>query len=154
MTFAPGHAKVGGRKKGVQPKAELARLERLRELAEKLTAGSGSFNGDASALLTAVYKSPELPLALRLDCAKAIMAFERPRLSQVDVTYRSVDRMTDENFFRAWDNVARFLAERGRPKLLEATAGAAPVPTDGTTGMDNRQDSDVTDKAAIAAASH
>jgi hypothetical protein len=44
------------------------------------------------------------------------------RLSNIEMTTRSLDKMTDEDFFRAWDSVARFLAERGRPKLLEATA--------------------------------
>jgi hypothetical protein len=109
---------------GVPPKAELARLERLREAAKKLTAGSGSFNGDAGALLTAVYKAPEIDLAIRLDCAKAVMAFERPRLSQVDVTHRSLDRMSDEDFFRAWDKMEAFLEQHGRPRLLEMTAGS------------------------------
>jgi hypothetical protein len=125
MVFAPGHAKVGGRKKGVPPKAERAKAERLREAAKNLAVGSGTFNGDGYALLTAVYKTPEIDLAVRLDCAKAVMAFERPRLSQVDVTHRSLDRMTDEDFFRAWDSVASFLAQHGRPKLLEATSGSS-----------------------------
>jgi hypothetical protein len=63
-------------------------------------------------------------VALRMDAAKTAIAYERPRLSNVEMTTRSLDRLTDEDFFRAWDSVARFLAERGRPKLLEMTAGS------------------------------
>jgi hypothetical protein len=89
------------------------------------------FAGDGYALLQLVYKDTEMPLSVRLSCARDAMAYERPRLSNIEMTHRSLDRMTDEDFFRAWDSVARFLAERGRPKLLEATADTISDRTSG-----------------------
>jgi hypothetical protein len=63
-----------------------------------------------------------LPLAVRLDAAKTAIAYERARLAHVAMTTRSLDSLSDEEFFRAWDSVATFLAQHGRPKLLEAAA--------------------------------
>jgi hypothetical protein len=42
--------------------------------------GSRPFKGDAHAFLMMVYKDPSLPLALRLDAAKAAIPFEKPAL--------------------------------------------------------------------------
>jgi hypothetical protein len=42
--------------------------------------------------------------------------------ADLPMTTRSLDSLSDEEFFRAWDSVAAFLAQHGRPKLLEATA--------------------------------
>jgi hypothetical protein len=121
---APGQAKTGGRKAGT-PNKKTAALKQA--VVEAVGALPDAFEGDSYAFLATVYKNQALPLGVRLDAAKTAIAYERPRLSNVEMTTRSLDRMTDEDFFRAWDSVARFLAERGRPKLLEATAGAAPV---------------------------
>jgi hypothetical protein len=82
------------------------------------------FEGDGYAFLATIYKDKQQPIGVRMDAAKTAIAYERPRLSNVEMTTRSLDRLTDEDFFRAWDSVARFLAERGRPKLLEMTAGS------------------------------
>jgi hypothetical protein len=41
--------------------------------------------GDAHALLIRVYKDPAQPLALRIDCAKAALPYEKPRLASVEV---------------------------------------------------------------------
>lgn len=46
--------------------------------------GLQAFEGDAHALLMLVYKNTEHPLPLRLDAAKAAIAFEKPRLATVD----------------------------------------------------------------------
>jgi hypothetical protein len=97
----------------------------VQEVIGRLQAGSGTFAGDGYALLAAVYKSEGFDLHVRLDAAKAAMAYERPRLSNVEMTTRSLDKMTDEEFFRAWDSVAAFLEQHGRPLLLES-AEAAP----------------------------
>jgi hypothetical protein len=80
-----------------------------------------AFEGDSYAFLATVYKNQALPLGVRLDAARTAIAYERPRLSNVEMTTRSLDRLTDEEFFRAWDSVATFLAQHGRPALLEAT---------------------------------
>jgi len=42
------------------------------------------------------------PIGLRLDTTKAAIAYERPRLSQVAMTTRSLDQMSGEEFFRVW----------------------------------------------------
>jgi hypothetical protein len=91
------------------------------------------FEGDAYALAAVIYKNQALPLQTRMAAMAAAMPYERPLLSQVDMTHRSLDRMTDEEFFRAWDSVATFLAQNGRPKLLEATAGSPPDATERDT---------------------
>jgi hypothetical protein len=41
--------------------------------------------GDAHALLIRVYKDPAQPLALRVDCAKAALPYEKRRLARVEV---------------------------------------------------------------------
>jgi hypothetical protein len=82
------------------------------------------FEGDGYALLAMVYKDKDQPLSVRLSAAGMAMPYERPRLSNVEMTTRSLDKMSDEEFFRAWDSVARFLEQHGRPQLLEG-AGAA-----------------------------
>ena len=43
-----------------------------------------AFQGDAHALLMAVYKDTTLPLQIRLDAAKAAIAYEKPRLAAVE----------------------------------------------------------------------
>jgi hypothetical protein len=39
---------------------------------------SNVFEGDAHALRVMIYKDPALPLAIRLDTAKAAIPFEKP----------------------------------------------------------------------------
>jgi hypothetical protein len=43
--------------------------------------GKNAFEGDAHALLVTIYKDPTHPIDLRLDAAKAAIAFEKPRLA-------------------------------------------------------------------------
>jgi hypothetical protein len=53
--------------------------------------GSRPFKGDAHAFLMMVYKDPSLPLALRLDAAKAAITFEKPALVATYSCSRAVD---------------------------------------------------------------
>jgi hypothetical protein len=78
--------KTGGRQPGTKNKRTLARERAQAETAVKITAalGANAFDGDAHALLTAIYKNPEQPIALRLDAAKAAIGYEKPRLAAVD----------------------------------------------------------------------
>jgi hypothetical protein len=78
------------------------------------------FEGDSYAFLATLYKNTELPLHVRLSAATTAIAYERPRLANVAMTTRSLDQLSDEEFFRAWDGLATFLAQHGRPLLLEA----------------------------------
>jgi hypothetical protein len=114
-----GQAKTGGRKAGT-PNKKTAALKQA--VVEAVGALPDAFEGDSYAFLATVYKNQALPLGVRLDAAKTAIAYERPRLANVAMTTRSLDQLSDEEFFRAWDSVAAFLAQHGRPKLLEATA--------------------------------
>src|ERR1700746_2450994 len=116
---APGQAKTGGRKAGT-PNKKTAALKQA--VVEAVGALPDAFEGHSYAFLATVYKNQALPLGVRLDAAKTAIAYERARLAHVAMTTRSLDQLSDEEFFRAWDTVARFLAERGRPRLLELTA--------------------------------
>jgi hypothetical protein len=119
MPFQRGQAKIGGRKKGTPNKRTAA----VREAGDRAIAQmKDPFEGDGYALLAMIYKDRYQPLSVRMSAANMAVPYERPRLSNVEMTTRSLDRMTDEEFFRAWESVARFLAQHGRPKLLDATA--------------------------------
>jgi hypothetical protein len=66
-----------------------------------------------------------------MDAAKTAVAYERARLANVAMTTRSLDQMSDEEFFRAWD----LLEQYGRPQLLEAApADASPDAAGRDTG--------------------
>src|SRR5262245_13538295 len=104
---APGQAKTGGRKAGT-PNKKTAALKQA--VVEAVGALSDAFEGDSYAFLATVYKNQALPLGVRLDAAKTAIAYERARLSQIAMTTRSVDQLSDEEFFRAIDRLDAFLA--------------------------------------------
>jgi hypothetical protein len=88
---AGGGARAGaGRKTGVPN--EKTRV--LRAAGDKAIAQMKEpFEGDGYALLAMVYKDKDQPLSVRLSAAGMAMPYERPRLSQVDMTHRyGVDR--------------------------------------------------------------
>ena len=72
------------------------RARRRRPTASRITEALGvdAFDGDAHALLVAIYKDPAQPIALRLDAAKAAISFEKPRLAALKADVSS--RMTLE----------------------------------------------------------
>jgi hypothetical protein len=67
-----------------------AAAQQIKEASE--AAGLPAFEGDAHARLMAVYKSsdPDIPLALKVDAAKAAIRYEKPALSSIDATITSV----------------------------------------------------------------
>jgi hypothetical protein len=73
-----------------------------------------------------------------LMAAKTAIAYERARLAHVAMTTRSLDSLSDEEFFRAWDGLVEFLAQHGRPLLLESAdvdaADASPDAAGRDTG--------------------
>ena len=76
--MAPGF-KTGGRVKGSRNKAVVAREAAMAEAAKLLSASDGDkFDGDAHALLKAVYQNPVFPISLRNDAAKAALRIESP----------------------------------------------------------------------------
>ena len=108
MTFVLGQPRPAnaGRKKGTPNK----RTQVLKAAGEFAIAQlKEPFEGDGYALLALVYKNQDMPLSTRMSAASMAIPYECPRLSQVDMTTRSLDRMTDEEFFRAWDKMEKFL---------------------------------------------
>jgi hypothetical protein len=90
--MARGGARPGaGRKAGTKNKRTVAVEQKVAETARKLeTVLPGAFEGDAHALLMAVYKDPSHEWPLRVDAAKAAIKFEKPALSSVDGTGEAV----------------------------------------------------------------
>jgi len=78
--------KTGGRKRGTPNKRTVARERAVTVAARKITAALGhdAFQGDAHALLMAVYKDPHQPAELRIDAARAAIGYEKPRLAAVE----------------------------------------------------------------------
>ena len=89
----------GGRQKGTPNKRTQSRELAIVEASRKIEAavGEGAFKGDAHALLVAVYKDPSHEWELRLDAAKAAVAYEKPRLasSVLEVKNPLADLSTD-----------------------------------------------------------
>lgn len=56
---------------------------------------SNAFQGDAHALLVAVYKDPSVPLELRVDAAKKAVHFEKPALANTTVNATVRRNITD-----------------------------------------------------------
>jgi hypothetical protein len=102
MTDRPkGRPKTGGRKRGTPNKWTVARERAVAGAARKITAalGDDAFQGDAHALLMAVYKDPRQPVQLRLEAARAAIAYEKPRLAAVEAKVEG--RMTLEQLVLA-----------------------------------------------------
>jgi hypothetical protein len=75
----PGERR-GGRTAGVPNKRSDDFQAAIQEKAKKLEAlVPGAFEGDAHALLMAVYKDPDHEWPLRVDAAKAAIRYEKPR---------------------------------------------------------------------------
>jgi hypothetical protein len=118
-----GARKGAGRKAGQKSEKTLQREAATRAVVEQAVGElPEAFEGDSYAFLALVYKDMRLPFGLRT--AKTAIAYERPRLANVAMTTRSLDQLSDEEFFRAWDDVTTFLAQHGRPRLLEMSAGS------------------------------
>lgn len=81
-----GRRSGAGRPKGAKSTRTKEREEALSKAAEQIASvlGENAFQGDAHALLMAVYKNQDLPLKARLDAAIAAIGYEKPRLSSVD----------------------------------------------------------------------
>jgi hypothetical protein len=74
-----------GRPKGARNKRTKAREAAVKRVAKMIEAAiPEAFQGDGHALLMSVYKDPSIDLAVRIECAKAALPFEKPRLSPVE----------------------------------------------------------------------
>src|SRR5690348_10261439 len=78
--------KTGGRKPGSKNRRtkdlEAATAETVSKIEEAL---GDPFDGDAHALLVALYKDKTRPVELRLEAAKAAIRFEKPALAAQSV---------------------------------------------------------------------
>lgn len=85
--FRPGSGRPKGTHTGAQLKSRLSpELQARAAEAVKLANGDGAtFKGDAYALLAWIYRSEDLPITLRMRAAETAIAYERPRLAQVEV---------------------------------------------------------------------
>jgi hypothetical protein len=82
----PGERR-GGRKKGSSNKRTEQRLAAMQEAVKKIEAAlPDAFEGDSHALLASIYKDPSQPIQLRMDAAKAAIAYERPRLAATELS--------------------------------------------------------------------
>lgn len=89
--------KPRGRPKGAKNQHTLDREEHIAAAAVAVEdALPDAFKGDAHALLMLVYKNTANELQVRLDAAKAAIAYEKPRLSS---TTASIEGHFD---IRAW----------------------------------------------------
>lgn len=80
----PGERR-GGRQKGTPNKRRKAVEEALEEAAIIIGESiPNRFQGDAHALLLAVYSDPRVKLSTRIDAAKAAAPYEKPRLATVE----------------------------------------------------------------------
>ena len=86
-----GHRAGSGRPKGTHTGAQLkSRLSpgqqsRATEAVRLANGDGATFDGDAYALLSFIYRSVDLPLSLRMRAAETAIAYERPKLAHVEV---------------------------------------------------------------------
>jgi len=79
-----------GRPAGARNKRTEERQQRLADLSDKLSETlPDCFEGDAHALLMAVYKDKSLDLETRIDAAKAAIRYETPALSTIDAKLKA-----------------------------------------------------------------
>lgn len=91
--------KTGGKIKGTKNRrtkeAEAAAAEAAAKIEGAL--GEAAFEGDAHALLMAVYKDAKQPLAARIEAAGKAIKFEKPALASIESknenTHRFVARV-------------------------------------------------------------
>lgn len=78
--------KTGGRKKGTPNRITVERQAAVDHASEQIgeALGPASFEGDAHAMLMAVYKDARQPLVLRIDAAGKAIGYEKPKLSSVN----------------------------------------------------------------------
>jgi hypothetical protein len=79
-----GERKGAGRPMGRKNDRTEARELAMKDAAARISAAiPGAFEGDAHALLVAVYKDPRYDIELRVDAAKAAIRFEKPSLASI-----------------------------------------------------------------------
>jgi hypothetical protein len=99
-----------GRPRGARNKRTEQSLEAMKATADQLAQVlPGCFEGDAHALLMAVYKDERQDLAIRLDAAGKAIGYEKPRLAAVTADVKADVDATHTHKLQAADEVARRL---------------------------------------------
>lgn len=82
-----GGSRAGaGRPSGARSKRTAEREAAVKEVAERLSeVMPGAFQGDAHALLMAVYKDPSQEVKVRVSAAVAAIRYEKPALASVEM---------------------------------------------------------------------
>jgi hypothetical protein len=79
--------KPRGRPVGAKNQKTVLREAKMQEAAQMISeAIDGAFEGDSHALLMTVYKDPRQPWNIRVDAAKAALAYEKPRLAAIELS--------------------------------------------------------------------
>lgn len=85
--YRPGAGRPKGTHIGAKIKSRLTLEQQARaaEAVQLVNGENGAFPGDAYALLAWIYRSPDLPITLRMRAAETAIAYERPKLAAVEV---------------------------------------------------------------------
>jgi len=98
--------KPPGRPKGRRNEKTLRREQAMEKISEELKRlWPDGFDGNAHALLRAVYRSNAFDLGTRLDAAKCAVRFETPALNSIDHS-GSVDLGIGDRLDRALGNLS------------------------------------------------
>ena len=108
--YRPGGGRPKGTHAGAQLKSRLSPEQQARasEAVRLANADGPTFNGDAYALLSWIYRSEDLPLSFRMRAAETAIAYERPKLAQVEV------KGDDDSSMRLVHDIMQLLQGTGR----------------------------------------
>lgn len=83
--FQKGHPRFGGRPPGKSNRSVELREQRLADAELTANLAIGDFQGSAHEFLVHVYKNGKVPMAARIDCAKAAVSFEKAKLAAIAI---------------------------------------------------------------------
>lgn len=120
----PGSGRPKGSHNGARLKTRVSPEHQARaaEAVRLANGDSGAFPGDAYTLLVSIYRSPDLPITLRMRAAEAAIAYERPKLAQVEVNGDAA------NPLHVIQNIMRMLEGTGRGLPSEVGRAHGPNP--------------------------
>ena len=118
----PGSGRPKGTHTGAQLKSRLSLGQQKRAATAIRLANDGgrTFDGDAYMLLSFIYRSEDLPISLRMRAAETAIAYERPKLAQVEIMRDDGGRTgLLQELRQLMEGTGRGLpSERLRPRLI------------------------------------
>ena len=131
--YRPGSGRPKGTHTGAQLKSRLSPEQQARaaEAVRLANEDCGAFPGDAYALLVWIYRSADLPITLRMRAAETAIAYERPKLAQVEM------EGDDQSPMKIIQNIMQMLEGTGRGLPSESVCAdgtAAPAANASATG--------------------